>query len=306
MSLSRTATRIIDDFRSRPTLRSGSLIVTVYGDSIAPRGGPVWVGSLIEALDGFGINERLVRTSVYRLAEDGWLASSAVGRKSYYGLTRSASSELERASEQIYGAGKPEWDGRWCFAVIAALDGERRESVRRELAALGFGQASTNLLAHPAPDRGQLTVALARIGVRDEVILLDGNTAGPAQDRQLARLAEKNWNLDDIGGRYQGFVEQFRPALRAATRSRRPPADAAFRIRTLLIHEYRKIVLRDPRLPDGLLPEGWPGQAAYRLCRNLYRELYRAAEDYVDATLTTAEGPIPPPGSGFYARFGGI
>ena len=55
--------------------RAPSLIITVWGDAIAPHGGAVWLAGLIDLLAPFGINERLVRTSVFRLARDGWLAA---------------------------------------------------------------------------------------------------------------------------------------------------------------------------------------------------------------------------------------
>ena len=71
MSIESACNLIVDEFRSRPTLRAGSLITTVFGDSIAPRGGTVWLGSLIRAMAEFGVNERLVRTSVFRLAREG-------------------------------------------------------------------------------------------------------------------------------------------------------------------------------------------------------------------------------------------
>ena len=83
----RSATRaLLNEFRSRPTLRAGSLIVTVFGDAIAPRGGTVWIGSLIRIMADFGVSERLVRTSVYRLTRDGWLAVKQTGRRSDYSL----------------------------------------------------------------------------------------------------------------------------------------------------------------------------------------------------------------------------
>ena len=78
---------LVDEFRSRPTIRAGSLIITVFGDAIAPRGGTVWIGSLIRALSDFDISERLVRTSVFRLVRDDWLIASQVGRRSYYSLS---------------------------------------------------------------------------------------------------------------------------------------------------------------------------------------------------------------------------
>ena len=62
--------------------RAKSLIVTVWGDALAPHGGAVWLSGLIRLMAPFGINERLVRTSVFRLARDGWLASRQAGRRS--------------------------------------------------------------------------------------------------------------------------------------------------------------------------------------------------------------------------------
>src|SRR5450432_1724828 len=53
--------------------RAKSLIVTVWGDALGPHGGTAWLAGLIRLMAPFGINERLVRTSVFRLAQDGWL-----------------------------------------------------------------------------------------------------------------------------------------------------------------------------------------------------------------------------------------
>jgi phenylacetic acid degradation operon negative regulatory protein len=50
--------KLVAEFSSRRTLRTGSLITTVFGDAIAPRGGSVWLGSLIEVMSHFGVSER--------------------------------------------------------------------------------------------------------------------------------------------------------------------------------------------------------------------------------------------------------
>ena len=88
MKLETACRKLVAEFNARPTLRSGSLITTVFGDAIAPRGGSVWLGSLISLMADFGISERLVRTSAYRLACDGWLRSDKIGRRSYYSLSK--------------------------------------------------------------------------------------------------------------------------------------------------------------------------------------------------------------------------
>ncbi|MDN5872183.1 MAG: phenylacetic acid degradation operon negative regulatory protein PaaX, partial [Nitrococcus sp.] len=68
MSNIRIVEQLSEEFRACRPVRAGSLIITVYGDAIAPRGGTVWLGSLIALLTPLGLNQRLVRTSVFRLS----------------------------------------------------------------------------------------------------------------------------------------------------------------------------------------------------------------------------------------------
>jgi len=74
----------------------------------------------------------------------------------------------------------------------------------------------------------------------------------------------------------------------------------------LLIHEYRRLLLRDPQLPDELLPGDREGRAARQLCRNLYRLVQGRAEQYLADALETADGPLPDANSSYYRRFGGL
>jgi len=297
---------LVNEFRARPTIRAGSLIVTVFGDAIAPRGGTVWIGSLIKALADFGINERLVRTSVFRLARDQWLDAEQVGRRSYYSLSSEGVEKFEQATARIYGDPRQSWDGDWCLALLAGLDAEQKESVRKDLSWLGFGAISTNVLAHPNPVIGDVDSALRRSGLDEQVVLMRGATLGKKQDDAMRALVHKSWNLDELDLQYAGFVQQFRPVFSAARNDADLDAQSAFQIRTLLIQEYRRILLRDPLLPAELLPANWNGTAAYQLCRNLYRLVYAAADEFMGATFETAEGPLPPPAPEFFRRFDGL
>ena len=55
----------------------------------------------------------------------------------------------------------------------------------------------------------------------------------------------------------------------------------AFALRALLIHEYRRILLRDPCLPVPLLPKNWIGAQARALCGELYAQLIEPAEAFL-------------------------
>ena len=85
-------------------IAAGSLIVSFLGDAVLPRGGAIWLGSLIGLMEVLGLNERLVRTSVFRLVKDEWLQTETVGRRSNYLLTPVGRRRFEEASAHIYAA----------------------------------------------------------------------------------------------------------------------------------------------------------------------------------------------------------
>jgi phenylacetic acid degradation operon negative regulatory protein len=134
--------------RQRP-IRGGSLLITVFGDSIAPRGGAVTLGSLIDLARPFALADRLVRTSVGRLAWDGWLIARRDGRRSEYRLTPTGQQRFAEATRRIYGSIPSSWEGQWTLLVLPATTGHRRRNIRDELRWLGFGQVSPGVFAHP-------------------------------------------------------------------------------------------------------------------------------------------------------------
>lgn len=295
---------LVEAFQSRPTLRAGSLITTVFGDSIAPRGGVVWLGSLIAAMAGFGISERLVRTSVFRLARDGWLEAEQIGRRSYYRLTAAGSERFRAATHRIYGEPTNDWRGSWCLLMLPGLNAVTRDLVRKECGWLGFGAMSTNLLAHPGPDMADLEATLKRLGVDDDVVVMTGCVS--QTDGAMRRIVRESWKLDDIDQRYARFIDMFEATSKALGTGAAVSPATAFLLRTLLIQEYRKILLRDPHLHDDLLPPDWHGGTAYSLCRDIYRGLYGAANAYLTDTMETADGPLPAADPETAERFGGL
>src|SRR5258706_1428871 len=58
--------RIIEQLKREPS-RTGSIVITVFGDAIVPRGGSVWLGTLLEFFKGLDIDSGVVRTAMSRL-----------------------------------------------------------------------------------------------------------------------------------------------------------------------------------------------------------------------------------------------
>ena len=95
----------IAEFRQQDRMKTGSLIVSIFGDAILPRGGRVWLGSLIRLLEPLQLNERLIRTSIFRLVKEGWLQSEALGRRAEcFAVDVSKSEAVTSAVSQIEAA----------------------------------------------------------------------------------------------------------------------------------------------------------------------------------------------------------
>jgi phenylacetic acid degradation operon negative regulatory protein len=291
---------LLRHFRAQRPLRGGSLLITIFGDAIAPRGGAVTLGSLIRLAAPFGLTERLVRTSVARLAREGWLTAQRRGRRSEYRLTRNGAARFAEATRRIYAENPSVWDGRWTLVLLSGA--ARAAQVRDELKWLGFGQLTPALFAHPFYTLPEASSRLQSMAGAPDALLLQSTGADLAVDRVLAT---RGWDLGELARRYRQFVRRFAPI--AALPGTAPlPAATAFLVRTLLIHEYRKIHLRDPLLPPALLPTDWVGRSAYELCRELYARLFAGAEGYLSATAHQLQRPLPAANSAAHQRFGGL
>ncbi|MBS0374184.1 MAG: phenylacetic acid degradation operon negative regulatory protein PaaX [Proteobacteria bacterium] len=298
---SNPAAGLIARFRRQRPLRAGSLIVTIFGDSIAPRGGAITLGSLIPLLGPFGVTERLVRTSVGRLAQDGWLTAERAGRLSEYHLADEGRQRFADATRRIYAGPRSDWSGQWTLVRLAGVDGGRRRAVRDALRWEGFGELEPGWLVHPTLTPGEARTLLESAGLGDQALILASRAPESATD---ARLVADGWDLRELAARYDRFLRDFAP-LATWLRAAPSPADA-FIVRTLLVHEYRKIHLRDPLLPPALEPSDWPGSAAYELCRTIYERVLPAAEAHLTRVAARLAGPLPAPDAALFRRFGGL
>lgn len=289
-SLDSAVRALLARFRRQRPLRSGSLLMTLLGDSVSPRGGAITLGSLIALARPLGLTERLVRTSVGRLAQQGWLSARREGRLSEYDLTARGRRTFAEATRRIYGAEPKRWSQTWTM-VLLPPGARTNERVREELSWLGFGQLAPGLLAHPGRDTDDARQQLRELGLKDDVVVLQAASAGDADDR---RLIAAGWDLAELARGYRRFLAAFMPIHVALESGASLQPELAFVIRTLLIHEYRKLHLRDPQLPGSLLPEDWVGAAAYDLCGKLYRRVFDAAERHLSACATSLQGSLPP------------
>lgn len=259
--------RVLAALRHAPS-RTGSVIITVYGDAIAPRGGSIALADLLTLMAALGAGDGVVRTAVSRLARDGWLDRARAGRNSFYRLSRHGMQEFSDATPRIYGPLDCPWGGQLRLAFAEA-------GVERTM----LEQAGYALLAP-----GVLVAPDTALSPASTPSLLG---AGSAASMQV--LAARAWPLDALATAYQRFVGLFEDTTDGASYLGSLDAMA---LRVMLVHEYRRVVLRDPHLPSGLLPADWPGTVARTLCVNLYAALIPASEHWLDAAKN-GSGPLP-------------
>jgi len=280
--------RIIDQLKREPS-RTGSIVITVFGDAIVPRGGSVWLGTLLEFFKMLDIDSGVVRTAMSRLATDGWLERNKVGRNSFYRLVKKGRQTFDTATKHIYDSQPSDWTGR--FELLLIGNGEDRDASREALKNAGFGSPLPGVWIAPS---GVPVPEEAAGVIRVEV---------SAEDDSGRRWLRDSWPLDRTADAYLKFMKTFEP-LRGWIGRRKRLTDAdAFTARILLIHHYRRVVLRDPLLPTALLPPDWPGRAARQLCGEIYRGLLAPSEQWLDRNATNENGPLPAAGKELARRF---
>ncbi|MDR9485184.1 MAG: PaaX family transcriptional regulator C-terminal domain-containing protein [Sediminimonas sp.] len=240
---------LIDALHSEGRLRVWSLVITVFGDSVQHRGGRISTARLGRLLGRVGVEQGALRTALSRLARDGWVTSERIGRSSVYRLSQSGLSRFTEATGRIYAAPRAAPVGEWVLALGPEQPG----------LPLGGGwmlrPADKNTDNIPTPYCA-VTGALSELSddMREAIL-------GEGQRAALEALAR---DLDILEGLSLD------------------PFDAAA-ARTLLIHRWRRIVLRYPEPPNEVLPHDLcsPAPPRARVAR-AYLALSPAAERWFD------------------------
>jgi phenylacetic acid degradation operon negative regulatory protein len=279
--------RIVDQLKREPS-RTGSIIITVFGDAIVPRGGSVALGTLLEFFAAIDVDSSVVRTAMSRLTADGWFEREKVGRNSFYRLVQRERLTFDVATKHIYGAPASDWTGR--FELLLIANGGDRDVAREALKNAGFGTPLPGVWVAPS---GVPIPEEAKGAIRLEV---------SAEDDSGRRLLSESWPLERTADAYRRFMKSFEPLRAWVARDKLSDIDA-FTARVLLIHHYRRVVLRDPLLPVALLPRDWPGGAARKLCGEIYRGLLPASEQWLDRHASNENGALPAAGKALSRRF---
>ncbi len=248
-------------------LRTWSLIVTIFGDLARAPGAEI-PGLVLSAITGrIGVKPEAMRVALHRLRKDDWLTSRREGRVSHYLLTEAGRAESETATGRIY-ATRPATPERWHLLVAGPMDQAQRLEQDGALAARGYIAVAPGTWLGPGPAPAEVGAMLAFEGHPAAVPgWLRAELMPPALETAYARFADS--------------LEAAIAALGAAAVS---PLDRAV-LRVLIVHGWRRLVLRHPDLPEAFFPESWTGPRTRRLVHGLLDRLGKPSVAEVSADL---------------------
>lgn len=271
-------------FARRGDISARSVLVTVFGDTIAPLGGTVWLSDLFDLLAPFPFTERLLRTSMSRLVAEGWCVPEKVGRRSRYALTDAAASATAEASRLIYSRSDHDCTGEWTVVFV-----EDDDAMSTRLQWHGFARLARAVVAMPDDGSGRAGSILDSYDVSSRYPVATARFSNLEVLGAGGRISAGPEFADLVAG-YERFVQHY-STLEASALEKLGSADA-FAVRTMVVHELRRLRLRDPDLPAGLLPSPWIGAEAFQLAARLYRIVDAGAWRWVCSKTSTDPGKI--------------
>jgi phenylacetic acid degradation operon negative regulatory protein len=289
---------LVDRLHDNPPLRVWSLIVTIFGDVVAPRGGEVWAGTLSDLLGLMRIDAPAVRAALSRLARDGWLDRVKVGRLSYCALSEEGRRAFGPALARVYRLAPAEGTDETPpdLRVVILPEGDARAALRETALKAGYGLLAPGVLLGTPESPALADPSGPASG---GIVTLAASVIGGSQ----AELVGRAFDLAPLADRYHAFVAAHATLDAALAAGHRPSPGEAIVARILLIHDYRRLILRDPLLPRALLPADWPGHAANALAARVYAALRPAAEAWIAEHARGLDGALPFAGADETRRF---
>ena len=286
--------------------KAKSLIITFFGDTVFPYGGTIWLGSLVKFMEEFGISEKLTRTSIFRLTKEGWLSSKKFGRESYYSLSDLAIERFLKAHYSVYAYDEQDNDNDWIVLFTNTVSSSKELELSKTLKKEGFANPSKYVYLHPHYRMEYMQDILIKQDMQNEVLLIKGPVNMPMSKEVIKGMIHSYWDMKDVEERYQDFITKFRKVFSLNTSINEFTPKQCFILRNLLIHDYRRALLFDPKLGNDLVPTDWLGKASSSLVESMYSSIHEKANIYIKDNLLTVGGNTPKLERFYFNRFGGI
>ncbi|SEO04978.1 transcriptional regulator, PaaX family [Salinihabitans flavidus] len=222
-------------------LRVWSLVVTLFGDLARAPGDTISGPLMTRIIEPIGIRPEALRVALHRLRNDGWIASERKGRSSEYHLTEYGRRQSEAASPRIYAQEPPKIDS-WHLLVLEPMTTGERSASEKTHHARGYVSIAPGVLlgrGGAGPENNAFVLEGGRVQVPDWLRA----QIGPEEINDAYKALETALDRVDV---LLGPVPS-PSSLQIAT------------LRTLIVHNWRRVLLSHPDLPPVFFPEDWHG-----------------------------------------------
>ncbi|MEM9966647.1 MAG: PaaX family transcriptional regulator C-terminal domain-containing protein [Pseudomonadota bacterium] len=218
--------------------RVWSLMVSLFGDLTLEKEHSIDGPTLSAVMESLHIKPEATRVALHRLRNDGWIISEKTGRISHHRLSNKGRAESLAASPRIYAA--PDMrPTNW--QMILMPDSTDLPGFTPVTARLWIGAADQPTPAGALCLRGEAVPEWLRQNI-EPATLREGYGA------LLDTLQTLESTLPDP----EKLIDQERAVLRC-----------------LIVHNWRRLVLKHPSLPASLYSPDWPGHACHQLVFDL-------------------------------------
>ncbi len=282
-----------------PRAQAGSppqhLLVTFLADYCLHTGTQLPSAALVALVGEFGVTPMSARAALSRLARRGVIDPARRGRRTYYALGSDAARVLAGGSRRLvaFALDAEDWDGVWTV-VAFSMPEERRDArhlLRSRLRWQGFAPLYDGLWVSPHATSAEAVAITTELDVPAMTVLraADASAGVPG-----ARAPIQAWDLAEIAGLYEDFIERWTPVVERLRRGEVSAAEA-LTTRTRIMDTYRRFPGLDPQLPMRLMPAGWPRQAARALFVEAYDWLGPLAEARVRQIVSEHDPDLAAP-----------
>jgi phenylacetic acid degradation operon negative regulatory protein len=268
--------------------RFSTMIYTLFGAFIIPRGGEVHVASLIKLVRPLGFSANAIRLGLSRMFRKGVFNVRKVGRRSCYSLSTKGTRWMEQGRVRAFDFEHKPWDGKWRLVVYNIPEKLRvlRDRLRSKLHSLGFANLSTSVWISPYDFFSEIEAFTSGKKMSRYVETFEAEYKGKRKVKELVVIL---WELDELARRYQSFISRYATLYSRHKRAVKAGGSLdlaeCFGQRFCLSAEYIALRLEDPMLPLELLPKTWSGFQAQGLYKKMYNLLKTPADEFVDMVL---------------------
>ncbi|WP_299667105.1 PaaX family transcriptional regulator C-terminal domain-containing protein [uncultured Ruegeria sp.] len=222
--------------------RVWSIIVSLFGDMAQEPGAQISGGALTRIIEPMGIKPEAIRVALHRLRKDGWIESDRFGRVSRHVLTEYGRTQSAAVTPRIYARDQ---DPMKLWHLLIAEDGPGTPVLEDVMLSQDYTPIGRNVAmgADAAPDR------------------TDGLLALNISPQTAPKWVQDRLCPPELRASCQALLNAVQRASKSRPAAWTPTPLQSATLRTLLVHRWRRVVLRQPDLPTAFYPPDWVGPA---------------------------------------------